>query len=101
MSAVNHLHQPTKLACPAWHEARARHPHGSRIQGRKQATGIHSALWSSNWVSSAHETTAETLPPDRKSTRLTPVTNAHLVCRRLLEKKKPKTIHNNNNLNQP
>src|SRR3546814_1588705 len=31
--------------------------------------------------------------PDRKSTRLTPVTNAHLVCRLLLEKKKQvKTI---------
>src|SRR3546814_8436873 len=29
---------------------------------------------------------------DRKSTRLTPVTNAHLVCRLLLEKKK-KTPH--------
>src|SRR3546814_7421238 len=30
------------------------------------------------------------MPPteDRKSTRLTPVTNAHLVCRLLLEKKK-------------
>src|SRR3546814_1068887 len=27
-------------------------------------------------------------PVDRKSTRLTPVTNAHLVCRLLLEKKK-------------
>src|SRR3546814_4380781 len=27
-------------------------------------------------------------PLDRKSTRLTPVTNAHLVCRLLLEKKK-------------
>src|SRR3546814_10863661 len=27
---------------------------------------------------------------DRKSTRLTPVTNAHLVCRLLLEKKKVK-----------
>src|SRR3546814_10115985 len=27
-------------------------------------------------------------PRDRKSTRLTPVTNAHLVCRLLLEKKK-------------
>src|SRR3546814_10780263 len=36
---------------------------------------------------------------DRKSTRLTPVTNAHLVCRLLLEKKKkkeqkPLTKHN-------
>src|SRR3546814_1907480 len=31
---------------------------------------------------------------DRKSTRLTPVTNAHLVCRLLLEKKK------NNNTRQ-
>src|SRR3546814_10298284 len=28
---------------------------------------------------------------DRKSTRLNPVTNAHLVCRLLLEKKKIKT----------
>src|SRR3546814_8636435 len=28
---------------------------------------------------------------DRKSTRLTPVTNAHLVCRLLLEKKKRKS----------
>src|SRR3546814_16868843 len=26
MSAVNHLHQPTKLACPAWHEDDAPHP---------------------------------------------------------------------------
>src|SRR3546814_5904016 len=43
---------------------------------------------------------------DRKSTRLTPVTNAHLVCRLLLEKKKlsnslsvrstKSTAHNNN-----
>src|SRR3546814_2859115 len=31
---------------------------------------------------------------DRKSTRLTPVTNAHLVCRLLLEKKKNKECHN-------
>src|SRR3546814_5579061 len=30
---------------------------------------------------------------DRKSTRLTPVTNAHLVCRLLLEKKKCKDRH--------
>src|SRR3546814_1840459 len=29
-----------------------------------------------------------TILSDRKSTRLTPVTNAHLVCRLLLEKKK-------------
>src|SRR3546814_5081715 len=30
---------------------------------------------------------------DRKSTRLTPVTNAHLVCRLLLEKKKTLLQH--------
>src|SRR3546814_2391474 len=30
------------------------------------------------------------IPIDRKSTRRTPVTNAHLVCRLLLEKKKTK-----------
>src|SRR3546814_4655252 len=34
---------------------------------------------------------------DRKSTRRTPVTNAHLVCRLLLEKKK-KTNPSNNNI---
>src|SRR3546814_8389382 len=32
--------------------------------------------------------------PDRTSTRLTPVTNAHLVCRLLLEKKKTMTSIN-------
>src|SRR3546814_9282182 len=32
--------------------------------------------------------------PDRKSTRLTPVTNAHLVCRLLLEKKNTHSMHN-------
>src|SRR3546814_1902796 len=31
---------------------------------------------------------------DRKSTRLTPVTNAHIVCRLLLEKKKNRPPHN-------
>src|SRR3546814_7156193 len=31
---------------------------------------------------------------DRKSTRLTPVTNAHLVCRLLLEKKQHNKNHN-------
>src|SRR3546814_1773377 len=31
---------------------------------------------------------------DRKSTRLNPVTNAHLVCRLLLEKKKKTNIKN-------
>src|SRR3546814_14751051 len=33
---------------------------------------------------------------DRKSTRLNPVTNAHLVCRLLLEKKKKNKAQNNN-----
>src|SRR3546814_6888325 len=33
---------------------------------------------------------AAVLTQDRKSTRLNPVTNAHLVCRLLLEKKKQK-----------
>src|SRR3546814_5273743 len=32
---------------------------------------------------------------DRKSTRLTPVTNAHLVCRLLLEKKNNQQQHSN------
>src|SRR3546814_2599347 len=36
---------------------------------------------------------------DRKSTRLTPVTNAHLVCRLLLEKKKKKYEKINKNEN--
>src|SRR3546814_4689454 len=34
---------------------------------------------------------------DRKSTRLNSVTNAHLVCRLLLEKKKTKKQRDNNN----
>src|SRR3546814_3647595 len=34
--------------------------------------------------------------PDRKSTRLNSITNAHLVCRLLLEKKKQKTIQKAN-----
>src|SRR3546814_3558378 len=34
-----------------------------------------------------------TSTPDRKSTRLNSVTNAHLVCRLLLEKKKQSTHH--------
>src|SRR3546814_10713993 len=34
---------------------------------------------------------------DRKSTRLNPVTNAHLVCRLLLETKQQKVIDNNSN----
>src|SRR3546814_3189467 len=36
----------------------------------------------------------ELIEEDRKSTRLTPVTNAHLVCRLLLEKKKKPTHRN-------
>src|SRR3546814_10218190 len=36
----------------------------------------------------AHVSLAAHARLDRKSTRLNPVTNAHLVCRRLLEKKK-------------
>src|SRR3546814_2380671 len=37
---------------------------------------------------------------DRKSTRLTPVTNAHLVCRLLLEKKQKHQHKNKNNNNK-
>src|SRR3546814_8884032 len=36
---------------------------------------------------------------DRKSTRLNPVTNAHLVCRLLLEKKKTKHPHKDHQTN--
>src|SRR3546814_2034084 len=40
-------------------------------------------------------------PEDRKSTRLNPVTNAHLVCRLLLEKKKKaKTQRTTNSTHQ-
>src|SRR3546814_10528787 len=38
--------------------------------------------------------------PDRKSTRLNPVTNAHLVCRLLLEKKKKNKKHNHDKQKQ-
>src|SRR3546814_1156280 len=40
-------------------------------QGTPETFGLRTAAWTA----------------DRKSTRLTPVTNAHLVCRLLLEKK--------------
>src|SRR3546814_4913893 len=44
---------------------------------------------SSSWGPAASAT-----PTDRKSTRLTPVTNAHLVCRLLLAKKKIQITEN-------
>src|SRR3546814_7334821 len=50
--------------------------------------------WSSGPLSQAHHAlegrceTCHQKALDRKSTRRTPVTNAHLVCRLLLEKKK-------------
>src|SRR3546814_6148517 len=47
----------------------------------------HSAVWL--LPASAHQ--------DRKSTRLTPVANAHLVCRLLLEKKKHYVIDDKKN----
>src|SRR3546814_1518244 len=42
------------------------------------------------WLTASFSTNHHVNVPiiDRKSTRLTPVTNAHLVCRLLLEKKK-------------
>src|SRR3546814_7122748 len=41
--------------------------------------------------------TARLSLPGRKSTRLTPVTNAHLVCRLLLEKKKTRQTRQHKN----
>src|SRR3546814_10290648 len=49
-----------------------------------------------------HQACAYSHRLDRKSTRLTPVTNAHLVCRLLLEKqKKPTTTQQNNTQHKP
>src|SRR3546814_1714251 len=48
--------------------------------------GIESKLTAQTWVIGSVGFVL-----DRKSTRLTPVTNAHLVCRLLLETKKKKT----------
>ena len=53
----------TRPACPAWHGARARYPHGSRLHGRRRATEILSARWSAIRASSAHAPSAESLPP--------------------------------------
>src|SRR3546814_7844520 len=47
----------------------------------------------------ATEDHQEALNADRKSTRLNPVTNAHLVCRLLLEKKKHTKKKTQNNKN--
>src|SRR3546814_7859177 len=43
-------------------------------------------------AAAAIEALSRLVAEDRKSTRLNPVTNAHLVCRLLLEKKKNKNI---------
>src|SRR3546814_3697683 len=54
------------------------------------------------WCPTAPGTSLATPAGDRKSTRLNPVTNAHLVCRLLLEKKKKQnkdnTIQRTNNV---
>src|SRR3546814_2686579 len=67
---------------PAHHAGRRRHPLAER--GPAPATGP-LRLPAPHPVLQGRALAAER---DRKSTRLTPVTNAHLVCRLLLEKKK-------------
>src|SRR3546814_2076962 len=61
-------------------EARRDRP---RAQGRRRDAPAHSQIW-------LRRRECPQSPRDRKSTRLNPVTNAHLVCRLLLEKKKYK-----------
>src|SRR3546814_1246078 len=73
--------------------------------GRKRATGTHSSVAAvatgsagttvcgggigrGGATGSAGTSSATGAARDRQSTRLNPVTNAHLVCRLLLEKKK-------------
>src|SRR3546814_3350263 len=51
-----------------------------------------SPVSSSKLTSCSIERSVCSLSRDRKSTRLNPVTNAHLVCRLLLEKKNKKKI---------
>src|SRR3546814_4938710 len=45
------------------------------------------------WVDQPTDVTFGPITADRKSTRLNSVTNAHLVCRLLLEKKKKQHTH--------
>src|SRR3546814_1608818 len=51
--------------------------------------GVQYGLWgiTSRTLKDVFDTNKDALKEDRKSTRLNPVTNAHLVCRLLLEKK--------------
>src|SRR3546814_7888169 len=62
--------------------------HGARQRGRERIAADRSPIALARDVLAVHA--RDQLVIDRKSTRLTPVTNAHLVCRLLLEKKKHK-----------
>src|SRR3546814_6411767 len=67
--------------------------------GGVNVTGVQIGEMQSRFEKAMEESAASTgagdLGGDRKSTRLTPVTNAHLVCRLLLAKKKIPKINNN------
>src|SRR3546814_10155042 len=80
-------------------EARAR-PEAIRTQTCKARKNRRSRA-GADWQRSSKE--CATLRPaverDRKSTRLNPVTNAHLVCRLLLEKKNNKYFECKTNKN--
>src|SRR3546814_1622319 len=70
------------------------------VHGRNEAVRVHGEVFGRAVAAerTAHVDTLERQPElgarpedlDRKSTRLNPVTNAHLVCRLLLENKKHK-----------
>src|SRR3546814_8287374 len=67
-----------------WPEFLRYNTHGNTGRAARAAGAIGDVL------TAAKTDAAQRIVQDRKSTRLTPVTNAHLVCRLLLEKKNPK-----------
>src|SRR3546814_5444491 len=66
---------------------RSAHPGRTFVRGAQHATGMVRLYV---WRGTFEQRTVADMRADRKSTRLNPVTNAHLVCRLLLEKKKAK-----------
>src|SRR3546814_7405203 len=67
-------------------------PSGSRACAAKSLWIVMESCYEKDGETACPGRAARVRQADRKSTRLNPVTNAHLVCRLLLEKKKSTLI---------
>src|SRR3546814_10195534 len=64
--------------------------HDERLHGRQDMAELRKPPETAERARRSRHQPESLAPEDRKSTRLNPVTNAQLVCRLLLEKKKKK-----------